>query len=178
MTYAMADIPTILPHVCVACKIVNENGSIFIPSKTLIKQASNIVVKDIKSYNFDRISSNNSKRFVHIRTHGLNFPVGILSSFDSLEDSNLKETCRRILMQNDLCNGYGPFVVPREVIKNYFKHHTMPFYMLIEFLKKCPRKELYKSLSPLHIYKKDGNIYIIIFGLIRTKIWKTKVKNK
>lgn len=174
MTYAMADIPTILPHVCAACKIVNENGSIFIPSQTIIKQASNIVVKDIKSYNFDRISANDSKRYVHIRTHGLNFPVGILSSFDSLKDKDLRNYTRKLLMNHQLLNGYGPFIVPSTVVTNYFVKHNMPLYMLLEFIQKCPLKELLKHLSPIRFYCSKGFLRIQLLWVLKTKICKIR----
>ncbi len=171
MTYAMADIPTILPHVCIACKIVNEKGKIFIPSQTVVKQLSNIVVRDIKNYSFDRTSTKDAKRLVHIRTKGLSFPVGILASFDSVKDINLRMEARRILMHQELCNGYGPFISPRDVFKNYFQGHNMPFYMLVEFIKKCPRKELLKGVCPIWIFKQDHGYYMHVLGMLKFKIW-------
>ena len=114
-----------------------EEGKIFIPSQTVVKQLSNIVVRDIKNYSFDRTAAKDEKRLVHIRTKGLSFPVGILSSFDSVKDKNLRMASRRVLMHKELCNGYGPFVNPRDVFRNYFQGHNMPFYMLVEFMKKC-----------------------------------------
>ncbi len=175
MTYAMADNPTILPHVCVACKAINKNAKVLIPSKSIVSLTSNIIIEDHKNYNFDRVETKEKDKLTHERTKSYNFPCGIVSSFDSCKDNSVRKNAIRILSNSNLCNGYGPFINPVDIIYSSFKHHEMPLYMLIEFLMKIPEDmrtpALWLYLSPIHFYKRINKLYVRLFWILKIKLW-------
>lgn len=179
MTYAMADNPTILPHVSIACKAINKNAKVLIPQKSIVSLTSNIVIEDTRQYNFDRVETTEKDKLTHIRTKSVNFPCGIVSSFDSCKDKDVRENAIRILSDSTLCNGFGPFINPIDVVEYALKHRKeIPFYILIEFLMKLPsemrNKAILINLLPLYICKKGNQIWIKIFWLLKTKLWNFK----
>ena len=183
LVYALTDIHTILPHVCVACNTINHNGKIYIPKTSVITLTSNVKINNLKTYSYDRVETKNDKKLVHARTMQIHFPAGIVASFDSLEDKHLREEVIVNLIYRSKINDYGPFLPTvdlfiRQYIKIFSKARMKP-YIWKQFIDGLPFKEkckaffwaLFFTLCPVVIIRSfDKYYYVRLFGLIKTKI--------
>lgn len=179
MTYAIADTYTVLPHVCVACNIVNNNGRIFIPSSSVITLTANVKISDTKNYTYDRVQSANPNKLVHERTLACHFGTGIAGSFKALKDKKLrKETIRNFIYSSRL-NGYGPYFDLSSLWWQqcgYGKTYPMKPYIWKELMYYFPMKEKIKimlfALIPVTFYYQKDWFFIKIGPKFKTKLFK------
>ena len=182
MTYAYTDIHTILPHVCAACNIINHNGRYYIPQKSIISLTDNVKIKNSNKYNYDRVITKNKKKIVHERTSIVSFYAGICASYNALEDKALRNDVLRVFMYEENANGYGPFLPVAKIYKHQllpFYNQKMPRHIWCQFVNLIPFEDKIKTLysclfSPVKFFysKKEGDLYIKFFGLIKTKLFR------
>ena len=132
MVYAMADIPTILPHLAIGCSVMNEKKKIFAPPKSVCMIKPN-EIKSMDSYTFDRVA----KKYKHPRSTPISFYAGIINSLALLKDKKIKERCIEVFTDKKKLNGYGPFL-------------NFNFLILSFFAKKCSFSvitDVYSGLS-------------------------------
>lgn len=184
MAYALADIHTVLPHVCVACNIINNNGRIYIPKTSVISLTFNVKIEDITKYSYDRTVSDNKNKLVHERTRSCNFPAGVCGSFKALKDETLRRQVIKNFIYPSRLNGYGPFLNIAYLYK--IQSGLTPFYPMAphiwnEFVRCIPREEKIKALLfsviPLAFYYQGDWFYIRIGSKFKTKLLKN-VKGK
>ena len=185
MVYALNDIYTVLPHVCIACNIVNHNGRIYIPKTSVITLTANVKIDNLKTYSYDRVETPNNKRILHERSLQIHFPAGIVSSFNSLEDKKLKKEVIKNFIYKKRINNYGPFLPITDLYQNQylkkFSKTRMKSYIWKQFTETLPPEERIKGLISLFlpitvISKNEEFLYIKLFGLIKTKIYYNKIR--
>jgi len=175
MTYAMADIPTILPHVSMACAILNQSDKIFYLSGSIVDLTNNVKIEDFKKYSFDRID-NAGIKYTHIKTKAVNFSIGILESFSLLEDEKIKKEAIEMFLDRKKANNYGPFIVPRSVMASFIKKQ-IPFYFFCELLTLLPIKERLQLILNLVcpvFYKSPNGLSVTLCSLLKLRLFDYK----
>ena len=131
MSYAMADTYTVLPHLPLGCAIINKKGSVSLVSKSIVTLTSNVQIDDIEKYDFDRLKQDPAIT-KNERTKSINFPAGIVASFDACQDEEVRMTA--ITNFTRQINGkFGPFLNLR-----MFYYSQAPKYIKKEFVAKLP----------------------------------------
>lgn len=184
MAYALADVHTVLPHVCMACNIINNDGRIFIPKTSVISLTFNVKIEDITKYSYDRTVSDNKNKLVHERTRSCNFPAGVCGSFKALKDDRLRRHVIQNFIYPSRLNGYGPFLNIAYLYKiqyGFTPFHPMSPHIWNEFTRAIPASEKVKALLfmfiPVAFYYQGDWFYIRIGQKFKTKLLKN-VKGK
>lgn len=178
MVYSMTDIHTILPHVCMACNIINNNGRIYIPQKSIITLTSNVKIENIKQYNYDRCASIGTNKLLHERTKYFSFHAGICAAFNALKDKKLQKRVIKTFTNANLLNNYGPFLPITLLYANQYKpfnKNKMPKHIWKQFVDLIPLEEKLKSwielIIPIRFYfNKNDLCFATFFCLIRGKL--------
>lgn len=172
MSYAVADTYTILPHVPLGCAILNNAGSIYLVSKSIVSLTENIKITNGKTYDFDRLDYS-SMIDKNERIKAINFYTGIISSFDSCKNKKIREIA----------------------IKNFFKIRYFssfimsktPSYIKYEFFAKLPfdLKLIYfllTLLQPLmyiiYFYYSGNGLGVCLFNKLKIRLFSPKWFNR
>lgn len=108
MSYAMLDTYTILPHVCLGCSIINQNGRIFLPSKSIVTIGREEKI-DCNTHTHDRVTSN-SNALKHSHSSIFNFYCGLALSLDALKDEKLRLEAFTNMVAPGRLNGYASMI--------------------------------------------------------------------
>ena len=173
MSYTVSDTHTVLPHLPLGCVIINKKGKIKLVSKSIVTCTSNIKIDNIKNYDFDRIKKDNYIN-KNERIKSINFPTGIIASFDACQNKKIRETAianfARVLK-----TGHGPFYTVFSVYMS-----TSPKYIKQEFFEKIPLPMkihywLLRLIKPflyiVFLYKTPNGINICLFNTFKIRIW-------
>lgn len=175
MCYAMLDTYTILPHLALGCSIVNHNGKIFLPSKSIIQIMPNVIDAPKGKYTFDRL-----KPTEHLLKNkngfAVNFYNGIAHSFDACENKKIRNKAIEYFCNSDCVNGYGPMLRKRNIANDLFSGRTS-FSTFFSFLACLPVSKKISFLSAvsidnvLSLYKTKKGITLNIFNFIKIRIF-------
>lgn len=133
---------TVLPHLVLACQIVNEGADIYVPEESVVLMKENPEIKEAKvfeeSENLDRIDS--KKR--HPRANFFSFESCEVNACSLLDNMNYCREMVEALSDSKLLNGYGPFFSIKRALRWYFtglnKWSTlMDFYPILNGKEKC-----------------------------------------
>lgn len=179
MAYALADIYTVLPHVCVACNIVNHNGRIYIPKTSIISLTFNVKIENEKEYSYDRIVSNNTDKLIHQRAFARNFPAGVCSAFKALKDKKLYYKTIKNFIYKSYLNNYGPFLNMPLLYKAQLGLTSLPPMdpnVWKEFTLSLPLYEKIKVwffiIFPIAFYYQKNGFYIRLGTRFKAKLLK------
>lgn len=176
MSYAISDTYTVLPHLPLGCAILNKKGSVVLISHSVVTLTGNVKIESLKTYDFDRIKKDPYIK-KNERIKSINFPAGIVDSFDACEDKKV----RGIAISNFArkINGmYGPFISPSVMLMS-----KAPNYIKKEYEAKLPlglkfRYNLYKLAMPIlclvRFYYSDISLYVCLCNKLKIRIWSKK----
>lgn len=156
----------LFPFHALSCKIINEEGKIFIPQGRLVLQSSEEKSHQVKKENKD----------LFYRTNTFSLLWGYVDSYRMIKDKKLREQCFDVLVlgknffgsMNDFM-GWTPFKI----------QNLCDIFMAVGFKKKlllilAVFKYILSKNPIIWFYRTDKGINIRLFYFIKTKIWPKK----
>lgn len=133
----------VLPHIVLACAIINEKGSIYIPDGSIVLMKTNPEWSSKKSEKdnevsvLDRLSS---KR--HPKASAYAFETCEINSCSLLDNKKYVRQLIDVLSHKEKLNGYGPFYSLHRAIRWYFQGKTsyanlMDIYHILPYSQKA-----------------------------------------
>jgi hypothetical protein len=167
MTNAYAMVVNLFPFHAMSCKVVNENGRIFVPKQKIVHQS------------YDE-KSNTVKKAVKGRYHKLNtFNLiwGYIDAYQLIEDKKLRAECCAVLYmgQSFLFSMCFFFKSGPDSGRNFWD--IFCGVNLLQKLLLLLAAFLSLPLKSFHVYRDGNGIYVSIFGKIKFKIWPVRKRD-
>lgn len=142
MAWMYNDTFTVLPHIVLACAIINHKGSIYIPDNSIITMNQNPefwkAKTDIEREGsvLDRVSTKH-----HPKATFYAFEACEINACSLLENKKYVRQFIEVLSDRNKLNGYGPFYSLHRAIRWYFQGKTsyanlMDIYHVLPYIQK------------------------------------------
>lgn len=123
MAWTMNDTYTVLPHLVLACAVVNKGADIYVPQGSVVTIADNPEMHASSAWegteSLDRIAKASAKK--HPKASGFCFEACEMNACSFLNNLTHRRELLEAFAQPEKLNGWGPFFKYRRAIRWYFE---------------------------------------------------------
>lgn len=120
MAWTFSDSYTILPHLTLACAIINEGADIYVPEGSVVNMQVNPEAAAEPGENAPCLDRLDRKKR-HPKANALGFEACEMNACSFLNDKRHRRELMEALADPDKLNGWGPFFKYRRAIRWYFE---------------------------------------------------------
>ena len=121
MSWTCNNTYTVLPHLTLACAIVNNGADIYVPENSVITMQDN--PETIKEKNWEEANSLDrvTQTKKHPKANGFAFEACEVNSCSFLNDVKYVREFVEVLSNSKCMNNFGPFFIVHRAIRRYFE---------------------------------------------------------